>query len=600
MIRALTQPICTFIFISLFLLSGCENSVETAPVSLNDSSEISKSTNPLVIQGRVTFDQIPHSSSGGLLPDQAYPAPARYLKMEMLNASGEIIDTTSTTETGEFAFFIPTQTEFLIRARAQIENPNNNLWSARIVDNTDGNAVYALDSGFIAVEENVFLEMHATAGFGAEHFYDTRSAGPFAILDALVDGFEFISDQYQQPLPELDIAWSVNNITAAGDVEDGHIGSSYYSKFYGKPTIFLLGAINNDADDYDRSVILHEFGHFVMDQISRGDSIGGSYNPSSKLDLRVSFNEAIANVFSGLINNDAAYVDSFYYQDVSGSYLANAQTFNLERNQTEDGGWYSPATLSWLLYDLADEPSNDDDGLALGWPQFYRTLTAQQFTEFDGAASIYSLLDTYINLYPQMQNQILDLSEQHDIHFFDAYGNGETNDGGFAQALPLYQFYEGSELELCSNSQASDFNGADVRNLVQFTQFEEGPVTIKVANADPTTLTNPEFTLYNKGQFVLAKYSAPQLLPDLSDGDQPINSESITQVLQPGSYLLEVFDRDNADNVANNGGLRCFNVSIENGGLNEAPNSSACNNLASLLGDTNCLYDSSSADTIAF
>ena len=87
----------------------------------------------------------------------------------------------------------------------------------------------------------------------------------------------------------------------------GEIGSSRYSAGTG---IFLVGAADQDTDEYDRHVIAHEFGHYLEHRFSRSDSFGGPHALTDQLDLRVAFGEAWGSAFAGMVTGQPVYVDA--------------------------------------------------------------------------------------------------------------------------------------------------------------------------------------------------------------------------------------------------------------------------------------------------
>ena len=76
--------------------------------------------------------------------------------------------------------------------------------------------------------------------------------------------------------------------------------------------IYILGDFAaGDTDEFDQSVIAHEFGHYFEDRFGRSDSIGGDHGGSATLvDLRVAFGEGWGNAFSGMVLGDPIYRDS--------------------------------------------------------------------------------------------------------------------------------------------------------------------------------------------------------------------------------------------------------------------------------------------------
>lgn len=564
------------------LLAGCDSPTESSPAAAQPA-ETDRNYKPLadkvLIQGRVTFDQIPRDAkTGRLLPSASFPTPVRSAQVDAVSTTGDVLFSTVTSQTGEYTVLVPAQIELYIRVWAKIEDTVNASWQAQVVDNLNNNATYALKSADInSLSSNHQLNIHAASGLKKDNVSDARASAPFAILDTLHDGFDFIAQQDQRHLKPLTVAWSTRNSTAVGDTSTGAINTSFYSTQDGTPKIYLLGAIENDADDYDRSVILHEFGHYLMDQLSRSDSVGGSHDSNNKLDLRVAFNEAICNVLSALIDGQPIYYDS------RGDQLP-VQRFDLERHDSHINGWYNTEALSWLIYDMIDDPPVDDDGLSLGWDGLYAMLTNPEIIFFDGAMSIFPFLTVAQDLFSDDSQEIQALAMRHGISYSDPYGGDETDGGGSAITLPLYHFYEeGSSTQICSDKEFSDFNGVDVHRFVRFDINTPGSYTItaqKIAGA--LTVANPEFVVYQNGRVKLAGFSSAK------------NTESISHVLSNGHYLLDIFERSNADNENDNGGLACFELTITLGERQNAPINPDCDNLAAIAGDSRCQLPASS------
>ena len=81
----------------------------------------------------------------------------------------------------------------------------------------------------------------------------TRAAAPFNILDAVYEAMTDIAAvDTDVNFPLLQVFWSVNNVPVSGDVTQGQIGTSSYTRTNGVPTIRILGDENNDTDEYDR------------------------------------------------------------------------------------------------------------------------------------------------------------------------------------------------------------------------------------------------------------------------------------------------------------------------------------------------------------
>ena len=72
----------------------------------------------------------------------------------------------------------------------------------------------------------------------------------------------------------------------------------------------MLGKENVDTDEYDASVIAHEWGHYYQSAFSRDDSPGGAHSGGDRLDRRVAFSEGWGNAWSGIALARSNYTDS--------------------------------------------------------------------------------------------------------------------------------------------------------------------------------------------------------------------------------------------------------------------------------------------------
>ncbi len=568
--RRLWLPI---VLIGLILV-GCEShsNGKTEPPSSQEPS-YKLPTETVLVQGTVTFDQIPRDpQTGRLNPAAAYPMPVRSAQIDAMDDQGHLLYSTVSSKTGTYTVLVPAATIMTLRVWAKIEDTMHGAWRAQVVDNTKGYGAYAMiSSPFNSGSNSHRVDLHAASGYGTDAYETTRISAPFAILDAIHDGFDFAAEQDQRTFPPLTVAWSPRNSTAKGAIEAGQIGTSFYLSQNKSFRIFLLGNIHNDADDYDRSVILHEFSHYLIEQVSRNDSLGGIYGQSTQLDMRVSFNEAISNVLAMAIEGQSTYFDS------TGDQLSAILRFDLEAHQNSTPGWYNTEALSWLLYDLYDGGNKDDDPVALGWDGFYTILTNPDILVFDGVMSIFPFLQVAEELYPEQANAIRALANRQNIVGGDAYGANETDNANSELTLPLYYTYESGPLNVCSDNQNSDYNGADVHRLIRFNVEKDENYIITVTRQGGTLMdTNPDFDLYLYGKTKASGSSSEK------------DREQISTMLSQGQYLLDVFERDNADNVEGNGGLACFDVTISPGELNNAPPASSCDNLAARTGDIRC------------
>jgi len=182
-------------------------------------------------------------------------------------------------------------------------------------------------------------------------------------------------------LPPLNVFWSPKNRPIAeGQKPDDAVGlltTSYYlnnlaqegvaaaERRYG---LFLVGAENVDTDEYDLSVVAHEFGHYVEDKLSRADNIGGSHTDEEVLDMRVAFGEGWGDGFSSIVRDTPIYVDTNGPQQAQAALVVDI-------SQLPAGafviGWTSELAISNLLYTLYQAPE-------VGFGPIYQTLRNEQ------------------------------------------------------------------------------------------------------------------------------------------------------------------------------------------------------------------------------
>src|SRR5688572_24662810 len=287
----------------------------------------------VTISGQITFDRIPFDAvlGNGLNPTSVAPAPARQVTVQAIAAQGGTVLATTTTDTsGNYSLSVASNTNMFIRARAEmIKTGAAPTWNFSVRNNTTAganDALYALDGNSASSgSANSTRNLNAPSGFGTTNYTGERAAASFAILDTVFRAKELVlSAAPSTAFPELRLFWSNENRPTVNRFcpDDGDIGTSSYIVFSqgelddcGQTNgdgIYILGDFTQgDTDEFDQSVIAHEFGHYFEDLFSRSDSIGGDHGGAGDLlDLRVAFGEGWSNAFSSMARGDVAYRDS--------------------------------------------------------------------------------------------------------------------------------------------------------------------------------------------------------------------------------------------------------------------------------------------------
>ena len=525
----------------------------------------------VTISGDITFDRIPFDPTfgNGLDPAATAPAPAREVTVQAIDASNSsVIATATTDDNGRYSVTVPVNRNLFIRARAEmVKTGTAPTWNFTVRNNTNADALYALDGDAASSGvTNTERDLHAESGFVGTSYTGTRAAAPFAILDTVFKAKELVlSAAPDAEFPALNLFWSEDNRPTAGRFcpNDGDIGTSSYIVFTGEQDdctppqtnnpdgIYVLGDFAvGDTDEFDESVLAHEFGHYVEDRFGRSDSIGGEHGGSdSLLDLRVAFGEGWGNAFSSMVRNDPIYRDSF-------AGVTDDFQVDMESDDPNNEGWFSEASVEeilWDLFDPANDPSDPGDTLALGFAPIYSVMTGAQ-VQTDAVTSIYTFAAGLRAANPGSAAQIDDLLTQEKIFGSDDFGAGETNDAGDPGILPIYKtILLNAPISVCSRMPdgSTDANKVGNRVLLRFDNDAQRLVTITAAGAvnggGTVAATDPDIFVLRRG--TLAAFGV----------SSTANSETISQQpLAAGTYIIEVYDFNIAGTQP-----RCMSVSIQ-------------------------------------
>ncbi len=512
-------------------------------------------TGNITISGRITFDSVPVTQASGLDYSSTTQKPVRGVVVEAIRVSdSSVLDSSTTDSSGNYTLSVPENTEIKIRVRAQMTRSGSPSWDISVIDNTQGRALYVMDSeSFDSGSSSISgKNLNAPSGWGGSSYTSTRVAAPFAILDFIYDALQTIlSVDPDVELPELRINWSPNNIPSTDrDYSTGHIVTTHYSFSTGE--IYVLGDEDNDTDEYDGHIIVHEFGHYLVHRLGRTDTIGGSHTLSDRLDPRVAFDEGFQNALSAIVLDNATYIDTFGAKQSSSAYM------DIEDNDfySSPKGWYSEGSLQSIIYDLYD--GNDEpniDSISLGFAPLYDVMindmkTVQSFT------TIYSFIDSLKRRYQgntSVINAINQLLQHEDIttQAVDEWDSTETetNDGGNPDTLPVYtELQQGAPaVKVCTSTDFGTPNKLMNIRYFYFTVNTSGTYTIR---AEPEVAQNdPVIALYYRGTVLASKNSG-------GDG----TAETITQELSAGTYVGEVSEVKILNETET--GTFCFNMSL--------------------------------------
>ena len=564
-----------FIGVSLLAaLSACSSGSD------DDSSEAPG----VAVSGQITYDRVPAVAGQGLVYAQTVVQPARGVTVELLQA-GSVRASTTTDATGNYSFSgVPGDTDVSIRVRAEMLRIGSPSWNFRVVDNVNGEALYTLAGAvFNTGDANVTRNLHAASGWGGAAYTETRSAAPFAILDVAYDAVQLVLTA--EPLaqfPALRFQWSPANVPVDG-TGPGEIGSSRFQSDIG---ILLVGAADQDTDEYDRHVIAHEFGHYLEYYFSRSDSIGGPHALSDQLDMRLAFGEAWGTAFAAMATGDAVYKDTF------GAGQRQSFSVNVEQSPSRTNpnpGWFNEESLQSLLFDLYDNGRDVPPGslivddLALGFGPIWQAFATEQRTT-SALTSVFPFVASLRLARPGDQPLIDQLTTTQRIATVtDAYGTGQTNFGLptkrtlFEVSQDFNTIYNtvavgGTLQNVCSlDDYTSALTGAEnklaSRRYVRFTVTNPGPHTITVrARAPLNAPADPDLVLHRGSGQKLVSETPPAASCSVATPSGCV--ETFSPTLSVGEHVLELYEWTNTNRVDESKpedrpiGRTCFDVTV--------------------------------------
>ena len=522
----------------------------------------------VAVSGRISFDRVPFKVAPlqGLDFANVIDAPARGIAVEAIeNGSNVILATATTNSSGNYSLTVPGNRSLFIRAKAQLLQASGQpSWNFRVLNNTNANALYALDGQvFNSGTQASVRDLRATSGWSGSSYTGTRAAAPFAILDTVYQAKELLlSAQASLVMAPLDLFWSVSNRPASPfNAATGNINSTAYVRSGGAlPGIYIQGDFANgsgDTDEFDQSVIAHEFGHYVEYVLTRADSIGGTHGIGTRLDMRVAFSEGWGNAFGAMVLNDPLYRDSF-----SG---ANAEfNQNIESSADPNPGWFSEATVQEILWDIFDNTNESGDNVALGFAPIYQAIAGPQRST-TALTDLHTFIAALKTISPTSSAALdaLATAAPRNITGLGDFATGESNNGGDSSVLPLYvpiTLNGSTPVRVCSNVRFQSYNRLGNRKFLKLDLNSPATVTVTItAEADPavpgsTAAQDPDAVVWRQGARV-------------SIGNQVSSTETLGPLaLQTGTYLLEVYDFLYADlsTPVNNPNLppRCMRVAV--------------------------------------
>jgi len=376
-------------------LKVSNNGLESAPVRLRLLANDSVPTQ--VISGAAFYQKI-DVSDAGLELGRPVMVPVRNARVEVFSRSAQTLVAVSETDLrGRFSVPVPLDPNLTVRVLSRLRS-----YDLRVEDNTNQSQLYWISAdidGRVARSDVLLAD-------------SSRLSGAFNLLEMIQRSNDImvIADPGLAP-PPLKIFWSTRNRKGDGaiNIAQGLIGTTYFN--VSNNTAYVVGDRNEDSDEFDDAVIIHEYAHLLAVKFSRDDSPGGRHSLGDMLDPRVAWSEGWANFFASVVRNDPIWRDS---SGPNGASLA--LRYDLEENVPagDRPGYWSEASVGTILWDLFDDHPDAADDVKFSFAQIWSA-----FVDLRGEQFVYLpyFLEHFLTRYPYTADLIRMIVQSRSIDF---------------------------------------------------------------------------------------------------------------------------------------------------------------------------------------
>jgi hypothetical protein len=535
----------------------------------------------VTVSGDVRYEFVPANAGClGLNFNATFERPIRGATVVLLSQAGAELARVSSTDTGAYSFAgVTANTSVRLRVLAETKRSGSPAWDVQVRDNVNTSAtppalgsrpIYALDgTTFNTGSANVTRDLTAQTGWGASSYTGTRAAAPFAILDAIYAGMQFIAAvEPNAVFPPLDAFWSVNNTadTTDFDIDTGELGGSFYISSI--DSLFIVGDATDDTDEFDDHIVGHEWGHFLDDVLFRSDSPGGTHFLGDRLDSRLAWGEGWPSALAAMFLGTTAYCETFQPGTNSGFQI------DAEGGAFGGQGWFDEVGVIRFVYDLWDTTNEGTDTGSVGFQAIYDVMTGGQGTT-PAWANIFSFAAELKAIVDAAGDDLIDaqLNDEQTVNgvLLDIWGSNETNQSSaVTDVLPVYvdMVADGSTSNICSNSQFDTRVEKDGNKLSEFRYIrlsvpvaDQYNVTITSTTPTPPT-ADPDDRDQSDPDMYIARNGV--LLADLTSPDENVEV-GLTPLLQAGTYVADLRDWRYADpeRPASYPPVVCFDVRFD-------------------------------------
>jgi hypothetical protein len=285
-----------------------------------------------IYHARQVFDN--GDGTGGLGAAPGLSKPIRHAEVQVKKSNGLLVQCGETDNDGQFSLTVPQTSEMYIvsiYSRSPELSPDVR---AAVLDSPSSNTLYAISASIDGTKTASVGTLDATAT-------GQVLGAAFNILDQILKANEFLRSIAGNcsasftGCPNFTVAPKVRVYWSLGFDPSTYTGGRTPLSFYlpGYARLFILGGVNgdidfSDTDHFDNSVIIHEYGHFLEDNVFQSSSPGGPHSGDAIVDPRLAWSEGWGNFIQAAVQSSPHYYDTF--GNLNGStgfnYNANLET----------------------------------------------------------------------------------------------------------------------------------------------------------------------------------------------------------------------------------------------------------------------------------
>lgn len=353
------------------------------------------------VSGKVTYEDFPVSKKG---LGSSRMLPVRFAEVQVVRAEDNVVLATGSTDaSGKYELTFKNEDlehpgyHVIVYARQDSETLKQTV-------NNYAGKVYAFKSAIVVNE----IETPEKEGMDIAIKKD-KNAGAMNIFDVGVTCSDYARTNGGKVPEKLEFQWEVN----------GQKGSYYSSR---NKLIVLLGK-TADPDEYDDTIIGHEYGHFVMDTYSKSGPGGVHYSTVRDIAPRA-WSEGWATFFASAALNKSYYMDTISSGKKGIYYSIESLPNKIPLGNTGDvlDGNVSEAVVSAILWDLHDTTNEASANSLDGFDDLSNQSTA-----------IWKILTTYLNgtNFKDRGKAGVDTVDFIDAWYCLGYGDIDNDVGGF-------------------------------------------------------------------------------------------------------------------------------------------------------------------------